>query len=409
MSDKEQAMSKGVGTNPVPPKAEEDNPRYVDMDVDPADVLIDPDIKALRQWTGESRQEGTIKELADSIIETGQLQRCVAWMTPDGISLIIGNRRLEAVKLAREEGNMDIFLEIKIDNEVQSKEQAVKMAMDENRRREQFTEFELCTHIPFVRTLLKAEGKKGTKQVADFIGIDPATVTQYERLLAAPQELQDSVRTGRMTVTAALETLTSKPETVKQVSETAHKAAEARAEKQTKEKEKKEKEKAAKEGAKPKKVTPVKPVTTTTDVRRAQRKVAGALSKPKAPRGTEWADFFLERSGPANPPILAQFASIMADWGSAKATDAQAEEAWKTIVQAMKSAGIADKPAPELKEKGPEGKKKAEKAVKAPKAPKAPAPKKAAVKTAAKKAPAKVAAKKAPAAKKTPVKSAKKK
>jgi len=178
-------------------------------EVDPDAVLVNAEIKALRAWNGMSEQEAGIAELARMILEEGQQVPCIVYETAAGLVMVDGERRRAAVNLIRatEEGMADYPLKIHISD--LTDDGAIRVALITTIQRAGFTGMELAHNITFIRARFGWEGPTGSAQVADFLGVSPATVTQAEKLLLLPQHVQDDVQAGRTSTTAALEITTT--------------------------------------------------------------------------------------------------------------------------------------------------------------------------------------------------------
>lgn len=213
------------------------------LEVSPEHVLTDPDVKGLREWTGSTPQELRIPELARTIYEEGQKYPCLTRETPDGFMMIDGERRRAAVQMIRENvdglfgdgPNSDFPLRIIVDELAKDDSQALRATFITTTQREDFNAIEYARGMGYLRKKFGWEGGKGTVEVASFLGVSPATVTQSERLLKLPADIQDSVKNRRITPTAALEMATSPvekmPEVAAKAQELANKDAEKKREK----------------------------------------------------------------------------------------------------------------------------------------------------------------------------------
>src|ERR1019366_3878751 len=117
--------------------------------------------------------------------------------------VVFGHRRLEAIVQLRMEGHS---IPVKaIVAEGLDEDTAFRIALRENVQRADFTAMEMAHNITTVRDRFKWKGAGKTGQVADFLGVSPATVSQYEKLLTLPAQVQADVQGGRLSATAALE------------------------------------------------------------------------------------------------------------------------------------------------------------------------------------------------------------
>lgn len=403
---------------------------YAIIEVDPEDLLVDPDLKALRGWTGSSKHELSIPSLAQMIYEEGQDSPCLVRPTEDGLMIVAGHRRQEAALLIRKD--LDPEWQLKVIVEELTQDQALRKAISENVQREDFTRVERGRIAQLIRKRFGWVGKEGTKKVAEFVGLSPATVAQDEKLLGADKDILDKVLSDRMTVTAALDLMVGK---VEKQPEVAARAQEIAAEKAAK-KEKKnvakakpnpeptpevssvdphditqalnavamahlEEEKAA-ESVKPTPPPPA-PKVESSHIRQAQREVAGALDKPRSMKMTEAIGLMEQWTGPGYPRVMTAFAGAFVDrsHGKLKGGDKELEARWDDIGDALSGKKPRKAIAPVVKPVAKPAKKAVAKKV-------AGKPvKKVVVKTAVKakaKVKAKTAAKKAPATKAAKVK-----
>ena len=365
------------------------------LEVDPDLILEDPDVKALREWSGVSTQELKIPELARTIQEEGQTVPCTVRETPDGYMMVDGERRKAAVKMLRDEGE-DIQLRVLVDPSAND-DSALRAALLSFTQHEDLTPIEFANAVKLLRRRFHWAGGQGTQEIASFLGVSPATVTQAERLLMLPVEIQDKVASGQLKANAALEGATSPVEVQPAVFEKAEEIAEAEAKvkrekkaakdaakdaaKAAKSKKKKlepvkvpfvsgavkdkkklkalreEREKVgqatgeglpnadAGEGAEPS-VDPETPQDTTpvaTDVptvpakiegkhvRAAQRQVPGALPEPKAPKVVEVIAMFEGWTDVRYPTVMVEFAYRMIDWLHGRAKDESVRKSWDDV------------------------------------------------------------------------------
>jgi len=345
----------------------------------PENVIIDPRLRKLRGWGGGSKQEQSIAELSRLIVEDGQKQPVILWETPDGYVLVAGQRRREAVILARAEGE-DVMLEGVVDPDITTFEQALRTALMENIQREDFTDIEFANDIRFVRETLGEEykGKPGTAKVADYFGVSPGTITQKEKLLKLPEDVQADIQSGALTGAAALELVSVQEqvgaETAKEVKERAGEIAKKEAAgkvKKTKpgkaapvqrtvpltkeqaaiakrvaEAAARDREKAAAEGA------PVK--TLAKHVRAASKAVAGDTLKTKAPKMGELCTVFDGLTGADQPKPMAKLAQAISEYGHGKIAAKKMVACWDDVAFMLP---VEDEVAPKQKGKKAAGKK----------------------------------------------------
>ena len=377
------ALNSGIPTN--------GGHQEIVIEIDPDNVLIDPNLRALRAWNGHSRQELALPELARTIYEEGQKEPARAYESDEGYVLYDGHRRREAVQIIREEWDGTFQLKLLVDNDL-TPARALRAAMLADSQHEKFTPMELGRNIAFLRKQFNWGDKGGTAQVADFLGVSPATVTQMERLAAAPVEVQQKVESGELTPTAALDliSVTSKiddeemVEKQKAVVERAAEIAQRQQEKREAEQPQKKRTPVTKEQAAIAKrvkeaayadramrqelshsdATPgshnghtedvdadESPVTDVDQepaptpakkarvegkhIRQAAKQVLGDKGKIKAPKMSEAIELIEQWAGPAYPEVMMKFAGTFADWGRGKKSDKVLEAAWDDIADAL--------------------------------------------------------------------------
>jgi ParB/RepB/Spo0J family partition protein len=365
------------------------------MEIDPDSIIINPELKAIREWTGATRQELAIPELARLIHEDGQNTPATVRETPDGFELVAGHRRWAAIKYLREQGHEDAMLRVFIDPSITNADTAYRVALEENIQRENFTDIEYARQITVIRKKFGwSKGQAGTGNVANFLGVSPATITQKEKLLELPTNIQADVQAGRMSGTAALEVasvqadkqepvvakaseLAEEEETEKQVKKRlkAEAAAEAKVNKgrspdpPTKEKAeggagnskvtreptpdmkkraaayrkeiKEAKAKRAEAAKKEGKPEPAPAKVTSKHVRQAAKAVGADTNK--APRMSEATALFETKLADEGqyPPVLVAFAKAFSKWGHGKVGDKALTNAWDDVADEL--AGLAGK------------------------------------------------------------------
>lgn len=322
------------------------------MEVDPDHVLIDPEIKALREWTGHNDHELTIPQLANSIFEEGQKSPCLVYETADGYVMVDGERRREAIKYLRdEEGEAGVMLRILVDANIKTRDAALRAAMHSFTQKEGLKPLEFARAIKLIRKRFGYDGSGGTAGVADFLNVSPATVTQAEKLLSLPQDIIDQVQAGRMTQTAALEMGVAKAHKRADVLVTAQEIAKEEQEnKQAKRKTKKGEGESQDQAAATKEATRTKPEpapapapVTTKHVRSAMRKVKGSTDVVRSWRVSDASEMFERWTGPAYAPVMSKFAAGVVDRIKGKISDKELEARWDDIADALPASASEKK------------------------------------------------------------------
>ncbi|HEX6825459.1 MAG TPA: ParB/RepB/Spo0J family partition protein [Nitrospiraceae bacterium] len=182
--------------------------------------------QAVRPWAGdedaEKKRNENLERLADSIKKNGQLQhigvRLIEAGDPDEneYEVLYGHRRVAAIALLNETAKKPIYVKCMVYRDVDSKE-ALQKAMAENLHREDFSPMDLALDIQRIRTMYGWEGGKGTRSVAAFLGVSPATITQHEKLFTLDDDIQAQVHNGKISAQAAFDLAAVKPEKRKAV------------------------------------------------------------------------------------------------------------------------------------------------------------------------------------------------
>ncbi|MEW6110125.1 MAG: ParB/RepB/Spo0J family partition protein [Nitrospirota bacterium] len=160
---------------------------------DKGDEILHIDIERIRPGKQQPRKffdEKALKELSASIKEKGVLQPIIVSRTGDGtFNLITGERRWRAATLA---GLKKIPALIK---NVASKD-SLEIALIENIQREDLNPIE--TAEAFNRLIKEFELTQ--EELADKVGKERATVTNYLRLLKLPDEIKNMLYSGSLSM-----------------------------------------------------------------------------------------------------------------------------------------------------------------------------------------------------------------
>jgi ParB family chromosome partitioning protein len=159
-------------------------------DQTPAGTVAEIEIEKIRPNPYQPRMDfdqQALDELKQSIAEKGLVQPITVRLGRDGsYQLISGERRVRA---AREAGLTRIpayIIEVKTDEEM------LELALIENLQREHLNPVEVA--ISYERLI--SECKFTQEEVAQKIGKDRTTVTNFLRLLKLPSQIQQSLRKG---------------------------------------------------------------------------------------------------------------------------------------------------------------------------------------------------------------------
>jgi ParB/RepB/Spo0J family partition protein len=181
-------------------------PMSQEFDLRPEDLIIED--RFARRWTGDEEQEARrIEGLAKAIDKVGQLYPALVTPTADnkGFVLIDGHRRRRAILLVNDKRTQEGKELLKVAVRLETGGDLVKKSLIANIEREGYGPMELALRIQELRTQKKWEGFKGSKRIADYLGIDVGTVTSYEKFLGLNTELQEKLGEGIISAQSALE------------------------------------------------------------------------------------------------------------------------------------------------------------------------------------------------------------
>jgi ParB family chromosome partitioning protein len=160
-----------------------DNAKFFDF-IEISKILINP------YQPRQNFDMQAIEELSQSIKKHGLLQPITVRRVVDGFELITGERRLRACKHAGLEKIPAYILEIDEDVKL------LEMAIIENVQRVDLNPIELASGYQ----RLIEECSYTQEQVAERVGKERSTVTNFIRLLKLPEKVQDDLRDGFLTM-----------------------------------------------------------------------------------------------------------------------------------------------------------------------------------------------------------------
>jgi ParB family chromosome partitioning protein len=155
--------------------------RFLELDID--QLKPNPLQPRMRQ------NPESLDELAQSIKETGVLQPVVAVPDEGAYKIIVGERRWRAAKKA---GLQKIPVLIRSLN----KEQQHEVSLVENLQRDDLNPLE----VALAYQKMTQEFGLTQQEIADKVGKDRASVANTLRLLKLPQEVQDMIADGKLTM-----------------------------------------------------------------------------------------------------------------------------------------------------------------------------------------------------------------
>jgi ParB family chromosome partitioning protein len=129
-----------------------------------------------------------IESLAESIRKDGLLQPVIVRRVGDEYELVMGERRIQAARLAGVPAVPAVLRDVAdIDT--------LRLALVENLQRENLNPLEIAEAY---RILTESFGLSMV-ELAEFLGKDRSTVTNTMRLLGLPDEIQETIREGKIT------------------------------------------------------------------------------------------------------------------------------------------------------------------------------------------------------------------
>lgn len=160
-----------------------DNAKFFDF-IEISKIIINP------YQPRQNFDTQAIEELSQSIKKHGLLQPITVRRVVDGFELITGERRLRASKHAGLDKVPAYILEIDEDVKL------LEMAIIENVQRVDLNPIELASGYQ----RLIEECSYTQEQVAERVGKERSTVTNFIRLLKLPERVQDDLRDGYLTM-----------------------------------------------------------------------------------------------------------------------------------------------------------------------------------------------------------------
>jgi len=163
------------------------------------DELVSIDIERIESNPYQPRMkfsEESIKELASSIKERGLLQPIIVRKINGRFQLVVGERRLRAVKLLGWKAITCVIKDVEDRNLLQ-------IALIENIQRDDINPMEMAR--AFRR--LYDEFNMTQEEISKVIGKDRATIANIMRLLKLPDSVQEMVEDGKISISQAKELL----------------------------------------------------------------------------------------------------------------------------------------------------------------------------------------------------------
>lgn len=185
-------------------RVETEVPTEAIMLLDPFEIEIDEAVNVRPFSTQVEESEAdqqALEDLMRSIDENGQEQPIGVRINGDGKpKLTWGSRRLQAVKMLNVGRDTALPVKAIIDHSPD----AFRAAFDENDKRKQMSPMDRALNFKRVREKESWTGPKGDKKLADYFGVNVATIVQYRKLENLTREVQVKVNSGVLTMDAAL-------------------------------------------------------------------------------------------------------------------------------------------------------------------------------------------------------------
>lgn len=134
--------------------------------------------------------QSSIAELSASILEKGLIQPITVRRFADQYQLISGERRLRAGQQAGLDDIPAYILEVRSDAEM------LELALVENIQREELNPVD----IAHAYQRLIEELRLTQEEIAQRVGKDRSTITNFLRLLKLPEKIRDGLKRGRLTM-----------------------------------------------------------------------------------------------------------------------------------------------------------------------------------------------------------------
>jgi ParB family chromosome partitioning protein len=184
-----QSIDKEISTPTTNPQ----NPKELVQATTATDFINISDVEVNPYQPRQDFDEKALNDLATSIKVHGIIQPItVAKLTNNKYRLISGERRLRATQLA---GLTQIPVFVRTAND----QELLEMALIENIQRENLNAIEIS--LSYKRLMEEIELTQ--EQLADRVGKDRSTITNYLRLLKLPPDVQVAVRSGLISMAHA--------------------------------------------------------------------------------------------------------------------------------------------------------------------------------------------------------------
>lgn len=193
MTQQQKKSVLGRGLNALIPKGPRIEPKGDDSGPVDLGKLANIEIAKVRPNPFQPRtefDESALDELKRSIQEKGVIQPITVRRMADGYQIIAGERRLRAAQMARMKEIPAYVLDVPSDEDM------LELALIENIQREHLNPMEVAT--AYQRLL--DECHLTQEDVAQKVGKDRTTVTNFLRLLKLPAKIQEGLRKNKISM-----------------------------------------------------------------------------------------------------------------------------------------------------------------------------------------------------------------
>ncbi|MBI4429475.1 MAG: ParB/RepB/Spo0J family partition protein [Ignavibacteriales bacterium] len=192
---KKSVLGRGLGALIPRPALQEVSIREDVIHRDSGDVgiIASVDISAVERNPFQPRtdfDEKALAELTQSILEKGVIQPITVRHVAAGYQLVTGERRLRAAQAAKLRTIPAYIIDVKTDEEM------LEFALIENIQREHLNPMEIANAYQ----RLMNECNLTAEDVAEKVGKDRSTVTNFVRLLKLPERIQEGIRKDKISM-----------------------------------------------------------------------------------------------------------------------------------------------------------------------------------------------------------------
>ena len=154
----------------------------------PNQIVVDPLVAKSRPEPLPPDEDDSIGALAKSLQSDGQIVPCVVEQRSDGAYYLIdGGRRLKAARRIDAKEPFQLLCAVGASG---SPEDALRLAIHANLKRRGYTALQLAK---LCQDLRASHGWEGTREVALYLGVSRAQVSEHDKLLHKPEAMEQAV------------------------------------------------------------------------------------------------------------------------------------------------------------------------------------------------------------------------